>query len=115
MLHVDYQVPQDEQNIPKNGSFPFGTFLDLQPAGNKSQLEAEHIQRNMGGYGYSKPGNIDNDINQSTQNGWRYLEVNADDNMQGTTAIDPLDLVFNFWYDPSGNDVNYSYPSRRFP
>lgn len=115
MLHVEYPVPQDEQKIPTNGSFPFETSFDLQRAGNKSQVEAEHLQRNMGGYGYPNLGNIDNEVNQSTQNGWRYLEVSAFENVQRTTAIDPLDLAFLFWYGASGNDMNYSYPSPRFP
>lgn len=108
MLHVDYPVLQDEQKIQTNGSFPFETSFDLQSAGNQSLVEAEHLQRNTGGYGYPKSGNFDNVIDQSTQNRWRELEVGAIDNVQGTTTIDPLDLAFHFWYDASGNGMNYS-------
>lgn len=93
MLHVEYPVPQDEQNIPTNGSFPFETSFHLQSAGNQSQVEAEHLQQNMNGYGYPNPGNIDNAVNQSTQSGWPYLETSAFEDVQEATAIDPRDLA----------------------
>lgn len=95
ILRVDYPVLQDEP-IPTDGGFPFEPFFDPQPASNQSLVEAEHPQPNMDDYEYPKPGNIHQDINESTQNSWRYLGVSAFDTVQGTTAIDPLDLAFFF-------------------
>lgn len=97
ILHVDYPVLQDEQNIPANGGFPFEASFDPQPASNHWLVEAEHPQPNAGNYGYPNPEDINqNVINESTQNGSRYLEVSLFDNVPGTTAIDPLDLAFFF-------------------
>ena len=96
ILRVDYPVLQDKP-IPTDGGFPFEPFFDPQPASNQSLAEAEHPQPNMDDYGYPNPENIHQDvINESTQNSWRYLGVSAFDNVQGTTAIDPLHLAFFF-------------------
>lgn len=90
ILRIDYPVLQDERNI----GFPFEASFDPQPDSNKSLMEAEHPQPNMGDYGYPNPENIHQDvINESTQNSRGYLEASAFDNVQATTAIDPLDLA----------------------
>lgn len=99
ILHVDYPSLQDEQNIPPNGRFHFEAPFDPQPASNQSLVEAEHLQPIVADYGYPNPENLNrNVINESTQTGWQHSEVGDFDNVQGTTAMDQLDLEFFFFF-----------------